>query len=52
VRIPEANNKRVSVRRGTGDPTDANASIRARHILDDNRLTERRSEAFADHAPE
>src|SRR5262249_27561500 len=52
VRIPVANNQRVSVRRGTGEPTDANASIRARHILDDNRLTERRSKTFANHAPE
>jgi hypothetical protein len=40
VRVPETHDERVSIASRTRSPTDANATVRASYVLDDDRLTE------------
>jgi hypothetical protein len=52
VRVPAAKADGVSVRRGTGDLTDADSASRTVHIFNNDRLAERAAHAFGQNAPD
>src|SRR5262249_42986515 len=50
MRTPVADAERVAISCRTGDTTDSDAPVRTSHVLNDNRLTERRAHMLCDDA--